>query len=90
MESDNEELKKINKEIIKLNIIGFPGAVFLGFGLFGLFEKNAANLHSLFGHQKFVYLLLIAGTLIEVWQFIKILPLLKKRISLAKNEKDEF
>lgn len=84
MESDNEELKQINKDIFKLNIIGFPGAVLLGFGLFGLFEKNASNLHSLFGHEKFVYLLLISGTLIEVWQFLKILPLLKKRVALTK------
>ena len=90
MESNNEELKKIDKEIIKLNIIGFPGAVFLGFGLFGLFEQNAPDLHTLFGYQKFVYLLLIAGALIEIWQFIKIVPLLKKRVSLAKIGKEEY
>lgn len=84
MESNNEELKKINKEIFKLNIIGFPGAILLGLGLYGLFEKNASDLHSLFGYPKFVYLLLISGALIEVWQFIKILPLLKKRASLKK------
>lgn len=85
MESNSEELKKVNKDIVKLNIIGFPGAVFLGFGLYGLFEKNAYQLHSLFGHERFVYLLLIVGALIEIWQFTKILPLLKKRVALMKK-----
>ena len=86
MESNNEELKKVNKDILKLNIIGFPGALFLGLGLYGLFEKNAYQLHSLFGNEQFVYLLLISGALIEIWQFTKIWPLLKKRVSLTKNE----
>ena len=53
MESNNEELKKIDKEIIKLNIIGFPGAVFLGFGLFGLFEQNAPDLQNKWGQNTF-------------------------------------
>ena len=86
MESNNEELKKVNKDIFKLNIIGFPGALFLGLGLYGLFEKNASDLHYLFGNEKFVYLLLISGALIEIWQFTKIWPLLKKRVSLTKKE----
>ena len=86
MESNSEELKQVNKEIVKLNIIGFPGAMLLGFGLYGLFEKNSSSLHPLFGHERFVYLLLIAGALIEIWQFVKILPLLKKRVLLTKND----
>lgn len=86
MDSNNEELKKLDKKMLKLNLIGFPGAVFLGLGLFGLFTETPSDLHSLLGHEKFVYLLIFTGALIEIWQFTKILPLLKKRTVLTKRE----
>lgn len=85
MEASKEELKQIDKEIRKINIIGFPGAILLGLGIYGLIEENPASLHSLFGYQKFVYLLLISGALIEIWQFSKLLPLFKKRGQISKN-----
>ena len=58
MESNNNDLKTLDKEMLIINIIGFPGAILLGLGLFGLFDEDPSGLHNIFSYPEFIYLLL--------------------------------
>jgi len=80
------ELEQTEKEILKLNIPGIPGAIFIGPSLYALFEAKGNAFHPLLNNQNFVYSLLAAGVIIEIWQLTKLLPLFKKRTNLAKQE----
>lgn len=80
------ELKQTEKEILKLNIVGMPGAIFIGLSLYAIFEANGNAFHPALNNQTFVYSLLAAGIIIEIWQLTKLLPLFKKRAKLAKQE----
>lgn len=80
------ELEQTEKEILKLNILGIPGATFIGLSLYALFEAKGNAFHPLLNNQNFVYILLAAGIMIEIWQLTKLLPLFKKRAKLAKQE----
>jgi len=85
--NQDEDLSKVKKEIMKINLIGAPGAIFLGLGLYALFEADGNAFHPLLNNAKFVLFLLVAGAAIEIWQFTKLLPLFKKQTALTKNNK---
>ncbi|MCW8933204.1 MAG: hypothetical protein OQK98_00635 [Gammaproteobacteria bacterium] len=80
-----EELNIIKKEITKINIIGTPGAIFLGLGLYALFGAEGEPFHPILNNAKFVLMLLVVGSAIEIWQFTKLMPLFKKQSALNKQ-----
>ena len=85
MESNEEELVGIKKKIIKTQLIGTPGAILIGLGLYGMFGANGDAFHPLLNNEVFVQRILIIGAVIEIWQFYVLMPLFKRQSKLAKN-----
>ena len=82
------ELKQLKKRIILLQIIGAPGAILLGLGLYGVFGANGNAFHPLLNDKNVVAGLVVAGVAIEVWQLVVLIPLFRKQIKLI-NEKNK-
>ena len=86
MESSKEELVAIKKKIVKTQLIGAPGAILIGIGLYGMFGANGDAFHPLLNDEVFVQRIIIIGAAIEMWQFYVLIPLLKRQSKLAKNK----
>jgi hypothetical protein len=85
MISNNEaELNNIKKKIVKTQIIGAPGAILLGLGLYGMFGANGNAFHPLLNDKSIVNSLLIVGVAIELWQLYVLIPLFKKQSKLSR------
>ena len=85
MISNNEaELNDIKKKIVKTQIIGAPGAILLGLGLYGIFGANGDAFHPLLNDKSIVNSLLIVGVAIELWQLYVLIPLFKKQSKLSR------
>ena len=83
MISNNEdELNILKKKIVKTQIIGAPGAILLGLGLYGMFGANGGAFHPLLNDKSIVNSLLIVGVAIELWQLYVLIPLFKKQSKL--------
>lgn len=81
----NRELSKIKTNIIKLQLVGAPGLLLLGLGLYGLFGANGNAFHPLLNDQTIVYSLLIIGGLIEILQLVFLVPLLMKQAKIHRE-----
>ena len=87
MSSNNkDELKNIKKKIAMTQLVGAPGAIFLGLGLYGMFGTNGDAFHPLLNDKNIVNALLISGVAIEIWQLYVLFPLLKKQAKLRRDE----
>jgi len=86
MTQNNEvELNNIKKKIVKTQIIGAPGLIFLGLGLYGLFGSNGNAFHPMLDDKSIVNSLLIVGVAIELWQLYVIIPLIKRQAKLVRE-----
>jgi hypothetical protein len=81
------ELKRLKRRIILTQVIGTPGAVILGLGLYGVFGTNGDAFHPLLNDKNIVAGLVIIGVAIEIWQFVVLIPLFRKQIKLM-NERN--
>ena len=79
------ELKNIRKKIIMTQLIGAPGAIFIGLALYAIFGANGDAFHPLLNDESIVNSLLIVGVAIELWQFYIIVPLFKKQAKLLRE-----
>jgi len=87
MKSNEEELIATKKKIVKTQIIGAPGAILIGLGLYGMFGANGDAFHPLLNNEVFVERILIIGAAIEMWQLYVLIPLFRKQSKLAGNKK---
>ena len=67
-------------------LIGAPGAIFIGLALYAIFGANGDAFHPLLNDKTIVNSLLIIGIAIELWQFYVIIPLFKKQAKLLREE----
>lgn len=74
------ELKNISKKIARTQIIGTPAAMLIGLGLYGLFVASGDAFHPLLNDKNIVYAILMAGLVLEIWQFYLLMPLLKELV----------
>ncbi len=87
MDSNKEvELKAIRKKIVTIQIIGTPGALLLGFGIYAMFGANGDAFHPLLNDHFFVKNILVIGAAIEIWQFYALLQLFKKKSKLSNDK----
>ena len=84
----NEEdgLKEIKKKIIKTQMIGTPGAILLGVGLYGMFGADGDAFHPLLNDEIFVKNILVIGAAIEIWRFYVLIPLFKKKSKILNDK----
>ena len=80
------ELRNIKKKIIMTQLIGAPGAIFIGLALYAIFAANGDAFHPLLNDKTIVNSLLIIGIAIELWQFYVLIPLFKNQAKLLREE----
>ena len=90
IQSNTSEIKSIKKKILVTQIIAFPGLIFLGVGLYGLFGVDGNAFHPLLENKNFIYGLLAAGVIIEVGQLIVTMSLLMKQSKLLSASDDDL
>ena len=83
--NNKEQLKRVKSQIIKTQILAAPGAILLGLGLYGMIGANGNAFHPLLNDLNVVYGCLAIGSAIEIWQFFKVIPLLKKQSQIHKS-----
>lgn len=85
MDTNNEEqLQNTKLKIVKIQMLGAPGLILLGFGLYGMFGAQGNAFHPLLNDQSVVYGMLAVGAVIQIWQYINVIPLLKKQSQIQK------
>lgn len=85
MDINNEEqLRTVKLQIVKTQMLGAPGMIMLGFGLYGMFGANGNAFHPLLNDVNIVYGLLAVGAAIQIWQFFKVIPLIIKQSQIQK------
>lgn len=77
----NDEVSRINNELIKTQLIGAPGMVMVGLGLYGIGAKGEA-FHPLLNNMAVSLPLLAVGTVIAIWVTRKVGALSKRRMQL--------
>ena len=81
-----KELSQIKSKIIKINIIGYPGLILLGLGLYGLFGAKGDAFHPMLNDMKVVYGFIAYGIASVIWEFTQLIPLYRKKEKII-NEK---
>ncbi len=84
--SNEEELQRIKKKIIILNLLGTPGLILLGLGLYGLFGANGDAFHPALNNSNVIYSFIGVGAVSQIWEFTRYLSLLKKKAELINDK----
>jgi hypothetical protein len=81
-----DELKSIKKELIKTQIIGAPGMILVGLGLYGVFGAEGKAFHPFLNDLNNCYAMLAVGGAIALWEGIKVAQLTKRQSKLNKQQ----
>lgn len=81
-----QQLKETTAKFIKVQLIGSIGTILVGLALYAIFGAQGNAFHPLLNDSDVVNGMLIVGIVIMGWQFVTIIPLMKKRIKLSKPE----
>lgn len=80
-----EEIAQLKKEIIKTKLIGAPGMIMVGLGLYGVFAAKGDAFHPFLNDPTNCYGILIVGAVITIWENIKVKKLTKRHWELSKE-----
>ncbi len=72
------ELAAVKKSMLMTQLIGVPGAVMLGLGIYGTFV-DGEKFHPFLDNQMYCYGLLAAGLLISMWEGLRIITLSRRQ-----------
>ena len=70
------ELQRLNKRLIWVQVIEFPGCIMLGLGLYGKFNNTGKAFHPSLDNPEVITTLLALGGIVMAWgvaQFISII-----------------
>ncbi len=81
-----DELNSIRKELIKTQIIGAPGMILVGLGLYGAFGAKGNAFHPFLNDLNNCYAIFAVGGAIAVWEGIKVAQLTKRQSKLNKQQ----
>jgi hypothetical protein len=84
--SPKERIKEIQKEIVKVSIMEFPGPVMLGLGLYGKFAAEGDAFLPILNDQTVVTVLLMLGVAIMAWGVLRIISLVKESAELQAQQ----
>ncbi|GMG88759.1 hypothetical protein [Biformimicrobium ophioploci] len=80
-----EELAQINKDMIKVQMLGLPGTIALGLGLYGVFGANGNAFHPFLNDINNAYLLVAVGACLSVVEAVWFLKLHRRKNALTKQ-----
>lgn len=78
----DDEINCINKTLIKTQLIGAPGMIMVGLGLYGAFSAKGEVFHPLLDNMLVSFSLLAVGAAIAIWVTRKVGALSKRRAQL--------
>ena len=81
-----QQIKENTAKFIKVQIIGSIGTILVGLALYAIFGAQGDAFHPLLNDMEVVNGMLIVGSVIMIWQYVTIIPLMKKRVALSKME----
>lgn len=79
--NEQAELAAVKRSMVMTQVVGLPGTVMIGFGIYGLWG-NGRELHSFLADPINCYGLLAVGGLIALRESVKIIKLAKRRKQL--------
>lgn len=82
---DNPELKAIQRKMVQSQIISAPAMLLIGLALYGLFGADGQAFHPLLDDVTTLYVMLVVGIFIELWQLSVFLPLARKHAMIARG-----
>ena len=83
--NNEQRIKEIEKEILKVSIMDAPGSILFGLGLYGKFAANGDAFTPMLNDPSIVSSLLAAGFAIMAWGGYKILTLSREKADLKKS-----
>ncbi|WP_372870337.1 hypothetical protein [Shewanella sp.] len=78
---EQAQLAAIKRNMVLTQVLGFPGTLMIGLGIYGLFG-NGAELHKVLTEPLHCYALIAAGGMITLWEGLKIIKLARQRKQL--------
>jgi hypothetical protein len=84
-ENTAELLKEVQKKFAIVSILSMPGALMLGAGLLGKFDKDAGAVHPMLNDPSAVNIILVVGIIATLYCGSKLLPLEREKIRLKKS-----
>jgi hypothetical protein len=82
---NNPELKAIQRNMVRSQIISAPAMILIGLALYGLFGADGQAFHPLLDDLKILYVMLLVGVVIELWLLSVFLPLARKHAMIARG-----
>ena len=82
---DNPELKAIQRKMVRSQIISAPAMILIALALYGLFGVEGQAFHPLLDDVMTLYVMLVVGVVIELWQLSVFLPLARKHAMIARG-----
>lgn len=79
------ELAEVKKEIVKVSLLGGPGSILLGLGIYGAFAANGNAFHPFLNSIENAYGMIALGGAITIWEVVKIVQLSKKKQGLTRQ-----
>ncbi|MGD8577358.1 MAG: hypothetical protein PVG13_09740 [Thiohalophilus sp.] len=82
---EEQELKEIQRRIVVTQVLGAPGAVLLGLGLYGKFGAKGDAFISILNEPEAVSSAILAGAIVMAWEAITVIRLLRRKAELLKK-----
>lgn len=76
--SKEEEQKYIQKKMLAASLLGAPGTILLGLGLYGKFDANGEAFVSVLNNPAYVNGFIVLGGVIMIWEFVVVFRLAKR------------
>lgn len=86
LETPEQRIAEIEKELLKVSIIDAPGVLMLGLGLYGKFGADGNAFHPLLNNPDVYHGLLVVGAAIAAWCAYKFIRLSKEKLALERKE----
>lgn len=80
-----EELKELDKRMVRVSIIDAPGMIALGLGLFAKFGGNPGSLHPLLEDSGISTGLLIFGGAVAAWSATQMIAIAQRRRAIQSQ-----
>ena len=83
-----EELQRLDKRLKMISVIDAPGAILVGLGLYGKFNKEGKAFHPLLDDSAITTGMLIVGGMIMAWGGLQILSIARRRQQIMQRLRD--
>ena len=86
MNNDKDyQLKRLSKEITKIQVIGSVSPILVGLAAYGIWGADGDAFHPLLNSTNVTYSMLGIGIIGMVWELNLLIPLFKKRKELTAD-----